>query len=235
MLLDSFWLRLSGSAALLALIAGCSSQVPTVSTSPAPVVATSPTVSTSPSPVAAPQATQKEVRTVEKCVIRMAKVNDPESPLNIRSTPDATSKDNIVGQLKNGSFVDVQDQQNGWLKIGGATPGWIAQSRTEHGCNEKVERIELGQTSIEIRDRFIGTGSHSYRFNLTKGQRITVKSSSDRGSIFPTIVAPSGKPIVEPPDQPSSWTGELTETGEYTFEYESNFKGYEYTLSVDPR
>ncbi|BAU13430.1 SH3 type 3 domain protein [Leptolyngbya sp. NIES-3755] len=233
MLLDTFWLRLSGSAALIALIAGCSSQVPTVSTSPAP------TVSVSPSPIAAPQSpqatppAQKEPRTVEKCVIRMAKVNDPESPLNIRSTPDASSKDNIVGQLKNGSFVDVQDQQNGWLKISGATPGWIAQSRTEHGCNEKVERI--GQVPIEIRDRFIGTGSHSYRFNLTKGQRITVTSSSDRGSIFPVIIAPNGQRLVASPDQPSPWTGELTETGEYTFEYESNFKGYEYTLSVEPR
>lgn len=228
MLLDSFWLRLSGSAALLILMASCSSQVPTVSTAPAP------TVSTSPSPIAASQVTQKEVRTVEKCVIRMAKVNDPESPLNVRSTPDASSKNNIVGQLKNGSFVDVQDQQNGWFKIGGATPGWIAQSRTEHSCNEKVERIELGQSPIEIRDRFFGGGSHRYQFNLTKGQRITVTSSSDRGSIFPVITAPNGQPLVTSPDQ-SSWSGELPETGEYTFEYESNFKGYEYTLSVDAR
>ncbi|MBE9009454.1 SH3 domain-containing protein [Pseudanabaenaceae cyanobacterium LEGE 13415] len=227
MLLDSFWLRLSGSAALLALMAGCSAPSPTVSPSPTPSPIAVPQSPQSPSEVPAPK---KESRTPEKCVIRMAKVNDPESPLNVRSTPNADSKDNIVGQLKNGSFVDVQDQQSGWFKIGGATPGWIAQSRTEHGCNEKVERIELSQSSIEIRDRFIGTGSHSYRFNFTNGQRLTVKS---RGSVFPRIIAPNGKPIVASPDQPSPWTGELAETGEYTFVLESNFKGYEYSFSIE--
>lgn len=240
MLLDSFWLRLTGSATLLALIAGCSApQPPTVSTSPAPIVPASP------SPVAAPQSPRsnsestpkRDARIIEKCVIRMAKVNDPESPLNVRSTPNADSKDNIVGQLKNGTFVEVQETQNGWFKIGGATPGWIARSRTEHSCNERVERIDLGQGQefVEIRDRFIGTGSHSYRFNFTKGQRLTVKSSSDRGSIFPVITAPNGKPLVASPDQPSPWMGELSETGEYTFEFESNFKGYEYSFSVDAR
>lgn len=242
MLLKSF--HLFGSAALIAIIAGCSSQSPTGSTSPAPIVATSPSTQSLQSSPEAPQTTaKKESRTVEKCVIRMAKVNDPESPLNVRSTPNADSKENIVGQLKNGTFVDVQDTQNGWFKIGGATPGWIAQSRTDHSCNERVERVELGQGSIEIRDRFVGGGTHSYRFKFNKGQRITVTSSSgqlplsqrQRGSVFPVILAPSGKAIVASPDQPSPWTGELPETGEYTFEFESNFKGYAYTFSVDAR
>lgn len=230
---SSFSLRSIGFAASIALLAGCSS--------PSPTVSTSPTVSASPSPVAAPQSPQssptvkKDSRTVEKCVIRMVKVNDPESPLNVRSTPNADSKDNIVGQLKNGTFVDVQAEENGWFKISGATPGWIAKSRTDHSCNEKTERIDMGQGSIEIRDRFIGGGSHSYRFRFDKGQRITVTSSTERGSVFPVILAPSGTAVVGSPDQPSPWTGELPETGDYTFQLESNFKGYEYTFSVDAR
>lgn len=216
MLLNFSWRSLIRFAALLTLIAGCAAQSPTVSASPSPEAFE----------------IQKASSTVEKCVIRMAKVNDPESPLNVRSTPTADSN-NIVGQLKNGTFVEVQDEKNGWFKIGGATPGWIARSRTEHSCNEKVERVN--QTSIEIRDRFIGTGSHRYRFNFTQGQRITVNSSGNQGAIFPVIVAPSGKAIVASQNQTSPWTGELAETGEYTFQFESNFKGYEYTFSVDPR
>ncbi|GAP97281.1 SH3 domain-containing protein [Leptolyngbya sp. NIES-2104] len=242
MLLKSF--HLLGSAALIALIVGCSSQSPTISTSPTPIVSTSPSTQSLQSSPEVPQATvKKDSRTVEKCVIRMVKVNDPESPLNVRSTPNADSKENIVGQLKNGTFVDVQAEENGWFKISGETPGWIARSRTEHSCNERVERIELGQGSIEIRDRFIGGGIHSYRFKFDKGQRITVTSSSgqlplsqrQRGSIFPVIIAPDGKAIVGSPDQPSPWTGELPETGEYTFQFESNFKGYAYTFSIDAR
>lgn len=165
----------------------------------------------------------------------MAKVNDPESALNVRSSPNAASKDNIVGQLKNGVFVEVKDEQNGWFKIAGETPGWIAKSKTESNCGEKIERVEFGsnQDSIQIADRFIGVGTHSYRLNLAKGQRLTV--TSDRGDVFPRIIAPNGKDLVSSPDQQSPWTSELAETGDYKFELESNYKGYPYAFSVNVR
>lgn len=165
----------------------------------------------------------------------MAKVNDPESLLNVRSSPNAASKDNIVGKLRNGAYVDVKDEQDGWFNITGETPGWIAKSRTESNCGEKIERVEFGkgQDSIQIADRFIGVGTHSYRLNLAKGQKLTV--TSDRGGVFPRIIAPNGRDLVSSPDQQSPWTSELAETGDYKFELESNYKGYQYAFSVQAR
>lgn len=244
------WTRLTGCVALLAIVAGCSSapQSPSITSTPTPAVSSSPTVVESPiaNPQSAPAPSnpepstpisvpKKAARTVEKCVIRMAKVNDPESPLNVRSSPNATSKDNIVGKLPNGAFVDVTDEQDGWFKITGETPGWIARSKTENNCGEKIERVEFGsnQTEIQIVDRFIGVGTHSYRLNLAKGQRLTV--TSDRGGVFPRIIAPNGKDLVSSPEQRSPWTSELAETGDYKFELESNYKGYQYAFSVDVR
>jgi hypothetical protein len=190
--------------------------------------------SSSPTPEVSPASkpAAKPSRTVEKCVVRMAKVNDPESPLNIRSNPNASSK--IVGQLPNGAFVDVKDEQDGWYSITGETPGWIAKSRTESNCGEKVERIEFGkgQDSIKIRDRFIGVGSHQYRLNLSKGQKLTV--TRDR-EVFPRIVAPNGKDLIDyrELEAKENWTGELPETGNYEIVFESNFKGYEYGVLIE--
>lgn len=250
--LSASWSRFTGCLALLAIIAGCSStpQSPPVAVTPSPSVSPSPNVSEFPAPSANPQsaptqpssepttpsdAPSQASRSVEKCVIRMAKVSDPESPLNVRSSPNATSKNNIVGQVPNGVYVEVKDEQDGWFKIVGETSGWIAKSRTESNCGEKIERVEFGkgQDSIQIADRFIGVGTHSYRFNLAKGQRLTVKS--DRDGVFPRIITPNGKDLVSSPEQQSPWTGELAETGDYTFELESNYKGYQYAFSVQAR
>ncbi|MBW4441505.1 MAG: SH3 domain-containing protein [Plectolyngbya sp. WJT66-NPBG17] len=251
--LHASWSRFTGCVALLALVAGCSSapQSSPVATVPSPSVSPSPIAPTvSDSPIANPQsvptqpnpepaapisAPSKASRTVEKCVIRMAKVNDPESPLNVRSSPNATSKDNIVGQLGNGAFVEVKDEQNGWFRIEDETPGWIAKSKTENNCGEKIERVEFGegQDEIQIVDRFIGVGTHTYRLNLAKGQRLTI--TSDRGGVFPMVIAPNGKNLVSSPEQQSPWTGELTETGDYKLMLDSNYKGYQYAFSVNVR
>jgi len=231
--------RFIGCAVILTVIAGCSStpQSPSITTSLSPSVSPSPTAPTqsNPEPTAPSDAPTNATRTVEKCVIRMARVNDPESPLNVRSSPNATSKDSIVGKLRNGAYVEVKDEQDGWFNIIGDTPGWIAKSRTESNCGEKIERVEFskGQDSIEIADRFIGVGTHSYRLNLAKGQKLTV--TSDRGGVFPRIIAPHGKDLVSSPDQQSPWIGELAETGDYKFELESNYKGYQYAFSVQAR
>jgi hypothetical protein len=251
------WLRSGACVTLLAVMAACSS-APQSSAPGTTSPTTAPQSSAKPieSPTAAPQsipqsipqpspespksdaspssnsASSKAARTVEKCVIRMAKVNDPESPLNVRSSPNASSQ--IVGQLPNGAFVDVENEQDGWFKITGEKPGWIAKSRTESNCGEKVERVEFakGQDMIEIVDRFIGVGSHTYRFNLGKGQTLTV--TRDR-QVFPRIVAPDGKDLVEYREDRKSWTGEVAATGDYEIIFDSNYKGYEYAVSVEAR
>ena len=119
----------------------------------------------------------------------------------------------------------------GWFEIVTPVKGWVAQSQTDSGCNEKTERVSFGTggDSVTIAERFIGTGSHRYLFNLGKGQRLTV--SSDRGTL-PMVLAPNGKALKEFDDQQTSWTRELAMTGDYTLEIGSNFKGYKYSFSV---
>lgn len=198
-----------------------------------------------PSPSVAPKTTvQKQTtetipgaspaanRTIESCVIKMALVNDPNPPLNVRSAP-TTEGDNVVGQLKNDTLVTVSDDQNGWLHIKSPLKGWISKQQTSNGCNQKVESLSLGTdgTAMQIADRFIGTGSHRYLFPVTKGQTLTL--TRDRGP-FPMLIAPDGTVLLghEKDETRSTWSGALTQTGDYTIELESNFRGYRYAFSA---
>ncbi len=163
----------------------------------------------------------------------MAVVNDPESPLNVRSTPDTTA-DNIVGQLKNKTYVTVVKEQDGWFQITTPTKGWVAKNRTDSGCNQKVERITLNDSTqpVTISDRFVGTGSHRYVINASAGQTIIV--DRNRGPM-PSLIAPDGTFLLEGPleEKRQQWRGKLAQTGEYVLELDSNFKGYKYTFSVE--
>lgn len=244
---------LTGLAALTGILLGCQSQVPAPLPSPsvsasAPVKtvpnSTPPTQSSATETIpsqdsASPSDPQKPidtprsetVREVEKCTVNMAKVNDPNSPLNVRSTPNTDSDANIVGKLDNGDFVSVLEQKDGWFRISSPIAGWIAQSRTESTCNLKTERVQFGrgQTSATIDDRFIGGGTHQYRFNLAKGQRLSVVSN--RGPL-PAIIAPDGTELSGLRGEGQSWTGNLTASGDYILELESNYKGYQYSFTI---
>ncbi|MGV0026118.1 SH3 domain-containing protein [Phormidesmis priestleyi] len=191
---------------------------------------TEPPVAQSPEP--APEKPGEALREVESCKVTMAKVSDPNPPLNVRSTPNTTSDDNVVGQLKNDTFVTIIGEQEGWFRVSTPVKGWISIKNTESGCNGKVERVSFGKggNSAEISDRIIGTGSHQYRFNLAKGQMLTVRSQKRD---LPTILAPNGKVINDPQNGSQVWMGELPATGDYTLEMESNFKGYKYSFSVE--
>ncbi|XHX76658.1 MAG: SH3 domain-containing protein [Stenomitos frigidus ULC029] len=171
-------------------------------------------------------------RTVESCVVKMAVVNDPKPPLNVRSTP-STASDNVVGQLKNGTFVTVAGDENGWLQIKTPMKGWVSKQQTVSGCNQKVERLSLSAdgSTVQVADRFIGTGSHRYMVSVQAGQTLTI--NRDRGP-FPMIIAPDGTVLLghEKDDQRSTWSKELAQTGDYTIELESNFKGYRYAFSM---
>jgi hypothetical protein len=171
------------------------------------------------------------VRNVEKCTISMAKVKDPNPPLNVRSTPNTDSEANIIGTLQNGEFVFVEEQQDDWFRIKDPLKGWIAKSRTDSTCNLKVERVQFGQgqTSATIDGRFIGGGTHSYHFNLVKGQQ--VKVVTNRGPL-PTIIAPNNKELSGINDDKRSWTGNLAVSGDYVLQFDSNYKGYEYSFTI---
>lgn len=170
-------------------------------------------------------------RNVIQCTISMAVVADPESPLNVRFSP-TTGADNVVGQLKNGTYVSVVKQRDGWLQISDPMQGWIAKNRTESGCNQKVEEVKFAAsaTSATVRDRFIGTGSHEYVFQANQGQTVTLTVQD--GSI-PAVFAPGGKVLNDPTkENVTTWSGSLPTTGDYRFVLDSNYKGYDYSFTV---
>jgi Bacterial SH3 domain len=173
-------------------------------------------------------------RTVESCEITMARIDDPNSPINIRSKPNTKTPDTIVGTAKNGTYVSVLEEQDGWFKISTPQKGWIAKRLTVHGCNTKSERINFGrnETATVLRDEFIGTGTHDYRLRLLKGQKLRV--FAQKGPL-PTILAPDGHPLHTLSDEGSVWSGTLTTTGDYNVIFESNFKGYKYAAEIEAK
>ncbi|MGI0487582.1 SH3 domain-containing protein [Pantanalinema rosaneae CENA516] len=195
---------------------------------PTPTTLSSPQVAT---PGATSASAPTASRQIKSCEMTMAKVNDPDAPLNIRSQP-TTEGSQIVGTLRNGEFVTVEREQDGWLQISVPMSGWIAKNRTETGCNQKLEQVSFaaGQDQVMIRDRFIGTGSHRYVLQAKQGQTITVTREA---GAFPAVIAPNGKYLTEDPDdRRTDWSGQATQTGEYIFQLDSNFRGYNYAFSV---
>lgn len=169
---------------------------------------------------------------VENCRINMAVVDDPQPPLNVRSSPEVRG-DNIVGQLDNNTFISVVNEQEGWLQISNPLEGWVAKNRTKSSCANVEQAINFlpGGNSAIIRGEIIGGGSHRYTINAEAGQTLRVKSQKQ---VFPRIVTPDGQLLAGDPytDNLSEWTGELPASGQYTLELDSNFRGYEYEFSV---
>ncbi|MEG4839242.1 SH3 domain-containing protein [Microcoleus sp. B9-D4] len=168
------------------------------------------------------------------CKISQAVVSDPNPPLNVRSIPQVRGS-NIVGKLKNNTFVSVAEEQNGWLRITDP-PGWIAKNRTESSCSNVTQQINFrpGGDEAIVKGRIIGGGTHSYRIRARKGQTMTVRSRKD---VFPQIITPRGKLLAGDPYQgnETEWTGKVPVTGNYTLQLDSNFRGYEYEFSVKLR
>ena len=176
----------------------------------------------------------KSSRTVENCETTMARVEDPSPPANIRSKPNGTSPDTIVGTVKNGTYLTVIDEQSDWYKISTPQKGWVAKRITAHGCNTKTERVTFGrdETYTVLTDEFIGTGIHDYRLRLLKGQKLRV--FAQKGPL-PTIVAPDGRELNTLTDEASVWSGTLRVSGDYQVIYNSNFKGYKYATEIEAR
>jgi hypothetical protein len=169
------------------------------------------------------------------CKISMAVVSDPNPPLNVRSHPQVNDS-KIVGKLKNNTFVSIAEEQNGWLRIT-EPPGWIAKNRTESSCsnvNQQIIFLRGGDEAI-VKGRIIGGGTHSSKIRAAKNQTMTVKNRKD---VFPQIITPGGKLLVEDPNtqgKKTEWTGKIPVTGNYTFQLDSNFRGYEYEFYVRVR
>ena len=80
-------------------------------------------------------------------------VTDPNPPLNIRSSP-VTAKDNVVGNLKNGTLVTVINENQGWVQISQPLRGWIYENLTVTTCtsgpNKTSANPDVGATASPI-------------------------------------------------------------------------------------
>ncbi|OZH52128.1 hypothetical protein AFK68_26390 [Hydrocoleum sp. CS-953] len=193
----------------------------------------SPEKSSSSTPNSSDLATQKSSPVVitpptSGCKIVTAIVDDPESPLNVRRSPEV-KQGNIVGQLNNNAFVSVTDEQSGWLQISNPVTGWVAKNRTRSTCASVDKTITFSpenDTAI-VRGEIIGSGSHNYRVRMIQGQSLSIKNSGD---VFPTIIGPDGKFMAVEGNE--EWTGIMAVSGVYTLQLDSNLRGYEYEFSV---
>ena len=193
----------------------------------------------------------------ENCRIYFFLSNDPEPPLNIRSSPEER-EDNVIATMPNGRYGDILAEKNGWFQIslhGLKIPqgkGWIAANRTEYDCNEFREIITSFPYLIPG-SRLVGTGTHAYEFELKKGQVLVIRPEPPaNGKLlrdWPTAVGGPGVPrqakgfpnpyaqwwrktddtsTPEPPE----WRWIVTQSGSYTIYFESNYKGFSYGASV---
>jgi len=215
---------------------------PSVVVSPAP----SPSALPEPSPDApaaqsnatvGSSATDSDAITIETCTIKMAQVDDPNSPLNLRPQPDTTGEP--IAKLDNGTWLSVLAERGEWLQVkpldGETAPtGWVARKLTRSTCNLKIAQITLqpGSTGLKIKDRFVGTGSHTYKLNITEGQTLVV---SDVSGPAPVLLNASGEtitPLAQADDTNMGWSQKIPKTGEYLLELDSNAKGYDYQFAI---
>jgi len=206
---------------------------PQVATLPANAGAVAITPTASPSP-AAPDSTSPLVVTppTTDCAVKMAIVSDPESPLNVRSSPDSQGN-NVVGTLDNDAFVTITTEQGGWFQIDTPLTGWIAKNRTRYSCALVDEAIELSptQNQVMVKGEIIGSGSHQYRINLTEGQTLSLEND---GKVFPRVLAPNAQSLNEEVagTDMKKWSTSVPNTGEYILQLDSNYRGFFYQFSL---
>ncbi len=81
-------------------------------------------------PVPAQQSTQPV--STQPC---HARANDPQPPLNIRSTPDDASN-NIVGTVPNGTVLTVVNSHRKWVQISTPIDGWVYEDLISQSCGQ---------------------------------------------------------------------------------------------------
>ena len=74
-------------------------------------------------------------------------VTDPNPPLNIRSSP-VSAKDNVVGNLKNGTLVTVINENQGWVQISQPLRGWIYENLTVTTCTPSSNKTSAANSEV---------------------------------------------------------------------------------------
>jgi hypothetical protein len=73
---------------------------------------------------------QAQLSTAQPC---QATANDPQPPLNVRSTPDDASH-NIVGTVTNGTALTVVNSHRNWVQINAPIAGWVYADLISQSC-----------------------------------------------------------------------------------------------------
>lgn len=176
-------------------------------------------------------ATTLQVPDGDRCIVRSAVVMDRNPPLHVRSQP-VVNANNIVGTLQNGVALKVAAEQPGWFQIQEPIEGWVAKPLVDYACSRKTERLRLlSEHPQNIRDRFVGAGTHYYLISAKAGQTLTIIKNQGR---FPLVLSPTGQVLVSKAeiDRRTSWSHQLSESGNYALEILSEEDGYAYSLSI---
>lgn len=176
-------------------------------------------------------ATTLQVPGGDRCVVRSAVVRDHNPPLHVRSQP-LVSANNIVGTLQNDVILKVAAEQPGWFQIQEPIEGWVAKQLVDYACSRKTKRLRLlSDRPQNVRDRFVGAGTHYYLISAKAGQTLTITKNQGR---FPLVLSPTGQVLVSKADIDwrVSWTQQLLESGDYALEILSEENGYAYSLSI---
>ena len=159
-------------------------------------------------------------------------VNDPNAPLNVRSTPD-TGSENVVGSLENGALVSIVGDQGNWWQIEAPTAGWVSKTLIDSTCNEKIARIVFpaNTMSVTLSVRFFGTGYHHYQLEARAGQKLTLEAL-DSSSPLPFVLNSNNQDLTDGigSTRATRWSGTLPADGNYTIVFDSNFRGYAYNI-----
>jgi hypothetical protein len=146
---------------------------------------------------------------------------------------------NQVTTLKNGTFISVVGEENGWFNIDQPVSGWVSKNRTKSSCSEVSKRIQFPKNGISaiVKGEIIGGGTHQYILGAAAGQTMTIENL-DSDSVFPTLITPKGKVLAGDPysdGDRSLWSGKLPVSGDYYLQMDSNFKGFKYNFLVEVR
>ncbi|MGV0026119.1 hypothetical protein [Phormidesmis priestleyi] len=123
-------------------------------------------------------------------------VNDPQPPLNIRSSP-AELKDNVVGQVKNGETLTVIGGNESWFQVSLPVQGWVDQSLTKTVCGTAAQiddaKSQIAQSKELMQkdqgDRILASAISVYQAGDLQGAIALVRTIPSSSAAYPKAQA----------------------------------------------
>lgn len=104
------------------------------------------------------------------------------------------------------------------------------------GQTEQTKRIKFakGKSSATVKDSVLRDEVHYYLLKINKGQKMTVKITAVEKNASFRILKPSGEYVdgAGEMDDPKSWSGDISESGDYKIEVGADRGNAAYRLTV---